>query len=717
MKKLLTAVVTAAVVTMSAAVPVANVSAGFVIEQDAQTAMEKNRDAILEALENTEITNDFTREDLENIIFENCDYSADKYAGAAYEIYEYKLMKATGAKEGSLSAEVLLSQDGGEVIFSVRKTIAKLEGVTEEPEEEEMPEDTEKRDASNLSAADIKKQIEAAKKAISDAIWDFEVSNDTTRKDILQMARDALPEGSAVSVTLESDDFSMVKASTTVNGTVYATLTLTCGDSAARCSVAKTLQPIVTGESVKIDEDRSLISKAVDAIDYTNRITKEEMLQVAKAAVKNGSKVEWKGNFVKKESTLEAEGEVSGSMVMTLGSETRETWFQIKIPQLLGKRPSISVDKEEWEILARTNIERAKTGAQLLGMVSSLQDACNIREKEMHEKFSHTRPDGTNFSTAISAGFKAAGFGENLASCTPGHQNPERAITTWMDSPGHRANILNQNYTYMGVGEDGTYAIQIFAIGKNPIVSFTTSAGTTHFADKYEMMKEYAICKTADGTESYLPLNVKYMTEVDGGYQMKLNSSVPVIFTIGDGTAETGTQQTVSAPSFSDVAAGAYYEAAVKWAVEKQITTGTSATKFSPDNTCTRAQILTFLWRAVGSPKATAGNPFADVKESDYYYDAAVWANEKGMVSGTTFGADTPCTRASTVTYLWLNAGAPWTDSEIEFADVDMDAEYAEAVAWAVEEGVTSGTSATTFSPENICSRGQIVTFLNRALD
>ena len=168
--------------------------------------------------------------------------------------------------------------------------------------------------------------------------------------------------------------------------------------------------------------------------------------------------------------------------------------------------------------------------------------------------------------------------------------------------------------------------------------------------------------------------------------------------------------------SFNDVKAGAYYEAAVKWAVEKGITAGTSDTTFSPDNTCTRAQILTFLWRAVGSPKATAGNPFADVKESDYYYDAAVWASEKGMVSGTTFEADTPCTRASTVTYLWLNAGAPWADSEIEFADVDMDAEYAEAVAWAVEEGVTSGTSATTFAPDTVCSRGQIVTFLNRAI-
>ena len=89
------------------------------------------------------------------------------------------------------------------------------------------------------------------------------------------------------------------------------------------------------------------------------------------------------------------------------------------------------------------------------------------------------------------------------------------------------------------------------------------------------------------------------MTEVDGGYQMKLNSLVPVIFTIGDGTAETGTQQTVSAPSFSDVAAGVYYEAAVKWAVEEGVTSGTSATTFAPDTVCSRGQIVTFLNRAI----------------------------------------------------------------------------------------------------------------------
>ena len=170
------------------------------------------------------------------------------------------------------------------------------------------------------------------------------------------------------------------------------------------------------------------------------------------------------------------------------------------------------------------------------------------------------------------------------------------------------------------------------------------------------------------------------------------------------------------AAAFSDVNAEAYYAGAVKWAVEKGITAGTSATTFSPSDTCTRAHILTFLWRAVGSPKSTANNPFSDVKADDYYYDAAIWASEKGMVTGNQFNGNTPCTRSSTVVYLWQNAGAPKTAVSNVFSDVPAGSEYAQAVAWAVKTGVTSGTSETTFSPDTICDRGQIVTFLNRAM-
>lgn len=162
---------------------------------------------------------------------------------------------------------------------------------------------------------------------------------------------------------------------------------------------------------------------------------------------------------------------------------------------------------------------------------------------------------------------------------------------------------------------------------------------------------------------------------------------------------------------FTDVKANAYYADAVKWAVDKEITAGTTATTFSPNNTCTTAHILTFLWRANGSPVPTGKN--AAVPAGKYYTNAANWALEKGLTEA--FNPDAPATRAATVTYLWKLAGKPAADA-VAFTDVDAGAEYAQAVAWAVKEGITTGTTTTTFAPNNTCTRGQIVTFLYRDL-
>lgn len=182
----------------------------------------------------------------------------------------------------------------------------------------------------------------------------------------------------------------------------------------------------------------------------------------------------------------------------------------------------------------------------------------------------------------------------------------------------------------------------------------------------------------------------------------------------------TGTQQPAGTNPFSDVQAGAYYYDAVLWAVDKKITSGTSATTFSPGNPCTRGQIVTFLWRAAGSPKPTSSNnPFIDVKAGAYYYDAVLWAVEKGITSGTsatTFSPDTACTRGQTVTFLWRAAGSPKAASSTNpFSDVKSGAYYYDAVLWAVEQKVTSGTSATTFAPGSTVTRGQTVTFLYRS--
>ena len=172
------------------------------------------------------------------------------------------------------------------------------------------------------------------------------------------------------------------------------------------------------------------------------------------------------------------------------------------------------------------------------------------------------------------------------------------------------------------------------------------------------------------------------------------------------------------AVSFVDVSTSAYYYDAVAWAVENGVTAGTSATTFSPDASCTRAQAVTFLWRAAGSPAPKSSvNPFADVPASAYYYDAVLWAVEQGITAGTsatTFSPDATCTRAQIVTFLYRADGTA-TTSNNPFVDVADSAYYVDAVKWAVAEGVTAGTSATTFSPDASCTRAQIVTFLYRA--
>ena len=197
----------------------------------------------------------------------------------------------------------------------------------------------------------------------------------------------------------------------------------------------------------------------------------------------------------------------------------------------------------------------------------------------------------------------------------------------------------------------------------------------------------------------------------DGSYTFTMPSSTV--------TVEAMFTPIVTEPlHFTDVSDGSYYYDAVNWAVSNGITDGTSATTFSPDNICTRAQMVTFLWRAAGSPTPHSGsNPFVDVPADAYYYTAVLWAVEQGITTGTsvtTFSPDDTVTRSQTVTFLWRYSGSPEAGGS-SFADVEADAYYATAVAWAAGEGITSGTSATTFSPYDPCTRAQIVTFLYRA--
>lgn len=153
----------------------------------------------------------------------------------------------------------------------------------------------------------------------------------------------------------------------------------------------------------------------------------------------------------------------------------------------------------------------------------------------------------------------------------------------------------------------------------------------------------------------------------------------------------------------------------VIWAQAQGVTEGTSETTFSPRDPCTVAHILTFLYRAEGKPAVGGPSPFRDVPEGEWYTDAAIWAADRGLVSGDVLGRGEGCTRAMVVTYLWELAGRPTAGGNASFSDVSADAPYAQAVAWAVANGITEGTGNGKFSPEKVCTRGQIVTFLYRA--
>ena len=170
---------------------------------------------------------------------------------------------------------------------------------------------------------------------------------------------------------------------------------------------------------------------------------------------------------------------------------------------------------------------------------------------------------------------------------------------------------------------------------------------------------------------------------------------------------------------FTDVSNSAYYYDAVLWAAEEGITSCVTGSTFAPGRGCTRAQLVTFLWRANGSPEpASRENPFTDVSSSAYYYDAVLWAVEKGIttgVTGSTFAPDALCTRGQAAVLLWRANGAPQVSQEHPFRDVAEDAYYEDAVSWAVHGGVTQGTTGSTFAPDETCTRAQIVTFLYRA--
>ena len=300
------------------------------------------------------------------------------------------------------------------------------------------------------------------------------------------------------------------------------------------------------------------------------------------------------------------------------------------------------------------------------------------------------------------------------------------------------------SFTFSDLSRNTAYTVKLYA--ENPVGrgNVLTSDVTTRSGGSSSSGTTYAVTtpsNTANGTVTVSPKNASKGSSVtitvkpDSGYvldQLKVKDGSGKQITLTDkGNGQftftmPASKVTVEASfakteqpgttGFTDVSASAYYADAVAWAVSQGITTGTSATTFSPDASCTRGQIVTFLWRAAGSPSPKGTSSFADVPAESYYAQAVAWAVENGITNGTgegTFSPDTPCDRSQSVTFLFRALGGE-TAGDAAFSDVPAGSYYASAVAWAAEKGITTGTSSTTFSPNDTCTRGQIVTFLYR---
>lgn len=278
-------------------------------------------------------------------------------------------------------------------------------------------------------------------------------------------------------------------------------------------------------------------------------------------------------------------------------------------------------------------------------------------------------------------------------------------VTIPTGSTGNR--IYTAHWRYNGSGHSYSYYTIKATAGAGGSISPSGNVSVREGRDRTFTItpdKGYAISnvkidgKSIGAVKSYTFENVKK------------SHTIEVVFTKANGNPQTGV--------FVDVATGSYYEDAVDWAVENGITKGTDDTHFSPDGICTRAQAVTFLWRTAGSPKPeTRAMPFTDVPVGSYYYDAVLWAVENGITKGTsdtTFSPNMTCSRAQIVAFLWRSEKSPAAGTANPFADVKSTAYSADAVLWAVKENITKGTTNTTFSPDADCTRAQIVTFLWR---
>lgn len=352
--------------------------------------------------------------------------------------------------------------------------------------------------------------------------------------------------------------------------------------------------------------------------------------------------------------------------------------------------PAIRISADPATMSGSGTVKLTVTGAPTEGSVEVTCDNGITVTKNEDGTFSATLPNQTKTYTftASYTGAENGNYSDKSAGCT---------VAVTHHSSGSSSSNPTYSVTTPSKSENGGVAVSLKNARKGDAVTVTVTPDVGYQLDKLTITDKNG--------------NVLKLTDKGNGKYS---------FTMPDGKVEIKAvfAKKVETRPFVDVSADAYYNQAVQWAQEKGITDGISSDLFGPEQPCTRSQIVTFLWRAAGSPepKSTAAG-MTDVVPGSYYAKAVAWAVENGITSGTaegTFSPDATCTRAQAVTFLARAQNAKAT-GKTAFSDVPADSYFADAVAWAQANGVTTGTSETTFSPDSDCTRAQIVTFLYRA--
>ncbi len=417
----------------------------------------------------------------------------------AGDAYRYTRRMPTDTNDGHVSMAIGITCDG--------VTLDKYYFTVSLPATNKFPE-----------AVNLKADMERMKGALQELL----ITSKTTGDDVLKAVNAASIHGTKA---VWDKNYRYEAPTANIQGSIVGNIIVALGDKRDIISVHKVLPINGSAADAAIDADVSALSKALRTCGANNSITEEELLSVANASMKNGTKLTLK-SFAKTDATYDKEGKIVMDFELSLKNKTRTTHNVIRMAKLRAKLPfGISVVHDEWEILRLTNIERYKVGVALLTMVDPLQDAAHIRAKEIVKdyRYDHLRPDGSKFSTAIDPSFiKNRTSGENAFQ---GKLTPSQAIEGWMKSPGHRANILSAAYSYFGAGvhyvSGYKYLIQLFAAGGG-IQQIESSTGSYTFKSVTEMEKAHLICQTGDGIKSYIPLEADYMVKNANQYTIHL---------------------------------------------------------------------------------------------------------------------------------------------------------------------------------------------------